>query len=111
MGWERVRGRGKEHTHARTRHRSATHARKHTQRHIRNATNTHAACAVRWGRAGRSVSRLRRPSPFPPPSRRVRVQATVARGEPPVPARRRPCYVRQAVRQKAGDKEGCVVKG
>ena len=69
MGWERVRGRGKEHTHSRTRHaRSATYARKHTQRHVRNATNTHAACAVRWGRAGRSVSRrFAALPPFRPP--------------------------------------------
>ena len=54
------------HTHTR----SATHA--HTQRHARTDTHAHAACAVRWGRAGRSVSH---PPPFPPPSRRVHVQA------------------------------------
>ena len=81
MGWERVRGRGKENTHARTRHaRSATHTRKHTQCHVRNATNTDAACAVRWGLAWKCMSLLHHPPPFPPPSRQFRVQAAVGKG-------------------------------
>ena len=51
-----------------------------TQRHVRNATNTDTACAVRWGLAWKSVSRLCHPPPFPPPSRQVRVQAPVGKG-------------------------------
>ena len=76
--------------------RSATYA--HTQRHARTDTHAHTACAVRWGRAGRSVSH---PPPFPPPSRSVHVQAPVRGGRgggqqvAPVPAQRRPCNKRR----------------
>ena len=64
-------------------------------------TNT---CADRWGRAGRSVSRLCHPPPFPPPSRRVLVQAPVGMGVAGCSS-----GVRQAVRQQAGGEEVCRV--